>query len=226
LLLLLAIEKQAAGIFKAKLDNHSILSSLSEVPIMFNICVFCASAMPKSEQISCDCAAFADYLVKGGHSLVYGGASVGLMWLVAGRVATCGGKIIGIMPKFLTNREISAAKIDESYIVSDMAERKAMMIEKSDAFVILPGGVGTLDEFFEVVCLSSLGKVRKPIVVLNSAGFFDDLIKFMERTHQEGVLALPYSRYFTVVDKPEEVIPAIENFQLPPVPSWVLPDED
>lgn len=193
---------------------------------MFNICVFCASAMPKSEQISCDCAAFADYLVKGGHSLVYGGASVGLMWLVAGRVATCGGKIIGIMPKFLTNREISAAKIDESYIVSNMAERKAMMIEKSDAFVILPGGVGTLDEFFEVVCLSSLGKVRKPIVVLNSAGFFDDLIKFMERTHQEGVLALPYSRYFTVVDKPEEVIPAIENFQLPPVPSWVLPDED
>ena len=182
--------------------------------------------MPKSEQISRDCAAFADCLVKGGHSLVYGGASVGLMWLVAGHVAACGGKIIGIMPKFLTNREISAAKIDESYIVSDMAERKAMMIEKSDAFVILPGGVGTLDEFFEVVCLSSLGKVRKPIVVLNSDGFFDDLIKFMERTHQEGVLALPYSRYFTVVNKPEEVIPAIENFQLPPVPSWVLPDED
>lgn len=192
---------------------------------MFNICVFCASAMPKSEQISRDCAAFADCLVRGGHKLVYGGASVGLMWVVAGRVSACGGKIIGIMPKFLTNREISAAKLDESYIVSDMAERKAMMIEKSDAFVILPGGVGTLDEFFEVVCLSSLGKVRKPIVVLNSDGFFDDLIKFMERTHQEGVLALPYSRYFTVVNKPEEVIPAIENFQLPPVPEWVLSDE-
>ncbi|MGM9997853.1 MAG: TIGR00730 family Rossman fold protein [Candidatus Bruticola sp.] len=189
---------------------------------MFNVCVFCASSEPKNKQISKDCASLADCLVKGGHTLVYGGASVGLMWLVAGRVAAAGGHIIGIMPKFLTNREICSVTLDEKYIVSNMAERKTMMIEKSDAFVILPGGVGTLDEFFEVVCLSSLGKVRKPIVLLNSAGFFDDLLKFMEHAYQEGVLPLHYGRYFVTVNSPEEVLPAIENFQLPPVPDWVF----
>ncbi|MGM9992093.1 MAG: TIGR00730 family Rossman fold protein [Candidatus Bruticola sp.] len=189
---------------------------------MFNICVFCASSEPNNEQISQDCVSFANCLIEGGHTLVYGGASVGLMWLVAGRVAAAGGHIIGIMPKFLTSREICSVQLDEKYIVDSMTERKTMMIEKSDAFVILPGGVGTLDEFFEVVCLSSLGKLRKPIVVLNSVGFFDELLKFMENVYQEGVLSLPYSRYFTVVNKPEEVLPAIENFQLPPVPSWVL----
>lgn len=188
---------------------------------MTNICVFCASSFPKNERILADCLELGRILVKSGCTLVYGGAHVGIMGKIAEIFLKEKGKVVGIMPELLTNREIASTELTEKFIVNSMAERKALMNDKAEAFVVLPGGIGTLDEFSEVVCLSSLGQVRKPIVVLNSCGYFDYLLKFMEHAWDEALLPLPINRYLTVVNSPSEVMSALENFSLPPVPSWI-----
>lgn len=190
-----------------------------------NICVFCASSAAENSVIEKDAENFASLLAKLGHNLVYGGASVGIMGLIARKVLSENGKVIGIMPKSLTGREIASQEITEKYIVGSMAERKTMMTEKSDAFVILPGGLGTLDELFEVACLSSLGLCRKPIVVLNSDGYYDCLRDFFNRAHKEKFVEYPTEKLIVFASSPEEVFSALENYELPPIPSWIKLDE-
>lgn len=188
---------------------------------MSNICVFCASSVTKNVYIAEDCVKLAELIVQRGDTLVYGGAFVGLMGLLADTVLKNGGKAIGIMPKSLTSREIAKEGLTESYITSSMAERKELLIAKSDAFVILPGGFGTLDEFFEVVCLGSLGLCRKPIVILNSQNYYAKLLEFLQYAGEQGMLPYPYQNIISVVNGPEEIFAAIDNYQLPPIPEWM-----
>ena len=143
------------------------------------------------------------------------------MGLLADTVLKNGGKVIGIMPKSLTSREIAKEGLTESYITESMADRKELLIAKSDAFVILPGGFGTLDELFEVVCLGSLSLCRKPIIILNSQNYYDKLLEFLQYAGEQGMLPYHYQNLISVVSKPEEVFNAIANYKLPPVPEWL-----
>jgi len=186
-----------------------------------NICVFCASSKPKNEIIGKEARRFAELLVEKGHTLVYGGAGVGLMGLISDTVLENKGRIIGIMPECLTGREIVYEQLSERYIVGSMAERKEMMVAKSDAFVILPGGLGTLDELFEVACLASIGLCRKPIAVLNSCGYYDCLRDFLDNVRREGLTELSPAELLNFVSSPEEVFAALAAYKPLPVPSWM-----
>ncbi|MBQ7501165.1 TIGR00730 family Rossman fold protein [bacterium] len=186
-----------------------------------NICVFCASSNPKNEMIVRQARRFAELLADNKHTLVYGGAGVGLMGLIADTILEKNGRIIGIMPEALTKREIAYKQLTERYIVGSMAERKEMMIAKSEAFVILPGGLGTLDELFEAACLASLGLCRKPIAVLNSCGYYDSLRSFLDNAVQEGLIEPSAAELLNFVSFPEEIFTALAAYKPLPAPAWV-----
>lgn len=188
---------------------------------MSSICVFCASALPKNPLFKEHTLQLAQILAEKDYTLVYGGAHVGLMGILARRVMELGGKVVGIMPHSLTGREVASDDLTEKYLVSSMAERKRLMLERSQALVVLPGGLGTMDEFWESVCLSSLGEERKPIILINSGGFYNKLLAWTEEAYAEGLLALPFQRYVSVIASPSQLEEALANFQLPPIPSWV-----
>lgn len=152
------------------------------------ICVFCSAKLDFSQQTIDACRLFAKWIGENDHTLVYGGAKVGLMGLMADEVLASGGKADGYMPRGLFSKEIPHLGLTNMYEVPDLMERKRQMMESSDLFVILPGGVGTLDEFFEVLTWKSLNCFNKPILVFNLNGFWDSLLAMIEDLHQKKVL--------------------------------------
>ncbi|WP_406863284.1 TIGR00730 family Rossman fold protein [Streptomyces sp. HUAS MG47] len=153
-----------------------------------NICVF-LSAADLDERYTRPAREFAELLGKGGHTLVWGGSDVGLMKLVADGVQESGGRLVGVSVDFLAHKARKQA--DEMITAKDLAERKALLLEKSDAIVVMVGGTGTLDEATDVLELKKHGKHAKPVVVLNTAGFYDGLKEQFRRMDAEGFLPLP-----------------------------------
>ncbi|MFD5894803.1 MULTISPECIES: TIGR00730 family Rossman fold protein [unclassified Streptomyces] len=153
-----------------------------------NICVF-LSAADLDERYTGPAREFAELLGKGGHTLVWGGSDVGLMKVVADGVEEAGGRLVGVSVGFLgaSVRE----RADEMVIAKDLAERKALLLSKSDAVVIMVGGTGTLDEATEILELKKHGMHDKPVVLLNTAGFYDGLKEQFVRMDREGFLPLP-----------------------------------
>ena len=152
------------------------------------ICVFCSSKLDFDEFTLKQCKDFANWLGKSGHSLVYGGAKAGLMGLMADEVLATGGRVVGYLPKDLFPSEIPHRGLSDLVEVKDLFERKRLMMENSDAFVILPGGVGTLDEFFEVLTWKSLDCFNKPILLFNLNGFWNSLLYMMKDLQDRNVL--------------------------------------
>jgi uncharacterized protein (TIGR00730 family) len=152
------------------------------------ICVFCSSKLDFSAATLEDCRKVARWLAKEGHSLVYGGAKVGLMGLMADEVLAGGGTVIGYLPRDLFPLEIPHRGLSQLIETKDLMERKLLMMENSDAFLILPGGVGTLDEFFEVLTWKSLNCFDKPIVVFNTDGFWNSLLSLLQDLQTKNVL--------------------------------------
>ncbi len=152
------------------------------------ICVFCASADGANPAYQESAGRLGDALARRGIGLVYGGAKAGLMGAVADAVLAGGGRVIGVIPHVLVDMEVSHAGCTELHVVDTMHTRKALMGEKADAFLILPGGYGTLEEMFEVLAWQTLRLHDKPICLLNVAGFYDDLIRFLDHCQAEGVL--------------------------------------
>ncbi|MFG2329149.1 TIGR00730 family Rossman fold protein [Streptomyces sp. NPDC048604] len=153
-----------------------------------NICVF-LSAADLDERYTRPAREFAELLGKGGHTLVWGGSDVGLMKVVADGVQEAGGRLVGVSVEFLAYKARKQA--DEMITAKDLAERKALLLEKSDAIVVMVGGTGTLDEATDVLELKKHGKHAKPVVVLNTAGFYDGLKEQFRRMDAEGFLPLP-----------------------------------
>ncbi|MEU8526282.1 MULTISPECIES: TIGR00730 family Rossman fold protein [Streptomyces] len=153
-----------------------------------NICVF-LSAADLDERYTRPAREFAELLGKGGHTLVWGGSDVGLMKVVADGVQENGGRLVGISVEFLAYKAREQA--DEMITAKDLAERKALLLEKSDAIVVMVGGTGTLDEATDVLELKKHGKHAKPVVVLNTEGFYDGLKDQFRRMDEEGFLPLP-----------------------------------
>lgn len=152
------------------------------------ICVF-LSAAELSERYTGPAREFATLLGRGGHTLVWGGSDTGLMKVVADGVRDAGGRLVGVSVEFLRHRARSDA--DQMTITGDLAERKALMLNQSDAIVIMVGGLGTLDEATEILELKKHGLHTKPVVLLNTAGFYDGLTRQLERMEADGFLPIP-----------------------------------
>jgi hypothetical protein len=148
-------------------------------------------------------------LAEAGIRLVYGGGAVGLMGVVAQSVLDSGGQVTGIIPDFLDRAEVGKTNLTELIKTETMHDRKAIMAERSDGFVVLPGGLGTLDETFEILTWKQLQLHNKPIVLVNVEGYWDHFVHLVEHQVREGFVRERYLQFFRIVDTVEEVVPAL-----------------
>jgi uncharacterized protein (TIGR00730 family) len=155
----------------------------------FSICVYCGSRSGVLPLYADVARQVGTWIAKHNGQLVYGGGNNGLMGLVAQATAEAGGRVVGIIPKALQTKENTRTACTELHVVDTMHERKQMMAERADAFLALPGGIGTFEEFFEVWTWRQLGYHDKPIGLLNTAGYYDGLLQFAQRSVQEGFLS-------------------------------------
>ncbi|HLC08153.1 MAG TPA: TIGR00730 family Rossman fold protein [Methyloceanibacter sp.] len=176
-----------------------------------NICVYCGSGTGHNPAYVEAAREFGRILVKDGIGLVYGGGSLGLMGEVAKTVLHEGGHVTGIIPGFLSEREHMLLEVQELHVVEDMHQRKRLMFLKSDAFVALPGGLGTLEEFVEQLTWSQLGRHNKPIVLANIDGFWDPLLALFKRMQGEAFIRPGLELRLELVDRVEDIVPAISR---------------
>lgn len=154
----------------------------------FSICVYCGSRPGERPEYSASAVATGQWIGRNGGQLVYGGGRTGLMGIVAEATRNAGGRVIGIIPKALVDKELADTLCDELHIVDTMHERKAMMGERADAFVALPGGIGTFEELFEIWTWRQLGYHDKPTGILNVAGYYDAMLAFLTHSVREGFM--------------------------------------
>ncbi|MFD5424106.1 TIGR00730 family Rossman fold protein [Streptomyces sp. NPDC127084] len=173
-----------------------------------NICVF-LSAADLDERYTRPAREFAELLGKGGHTLVWGGSDVGLMKVVADGVQEAGGRLVGVSVEFLSDRARAIA--DEMVVARDLAERKAQMLSRADAVVIMVGGTGTLDEATEILELKKHGHTTMPVVLLNTAGFYDGLRQQFLRMEAEGFLPVPLSDLVFFAEEPVGALAYLEE---------------
>jgi len=174
-----------------------------------NVCVYCGSGLGNNPAYAAGARAFGQALAKADIGLVYGGGGLGLMGAVAHATLDAGGRVTGVIPEFLTQREMMLLDVDELIVTRDMHERKALMFERSDAFVALPGGVGTLEELVEQLTWSQLGQHTKPIVVANIKGFWDPFLTLLAHMKSDAFIRDGINVRFSVVSEVEQIIPAI-----------------
>ncbi|HET7201862.1 MAG TPA: TIGR00730 family Rossman fold protein [Steroidobacteraceae bacterium] len=164
----------------------------------FALCVFCGSGLGARPEFANAAKQVGTEIGRRGWTLVYGGGHVGLMGVVADATLAAGGKVVGVIPRFLHDKEVAHRGLSALEIVTSFAERKQRMGELSDAFLSLPGGVGTLDELFEAWSWTQAGLQRKPSGLLSVAGYYDDLVRFIERAEAEGFIRPASRRVFKV----------------------------
>ncbi|WP_327353271.1 TIGR00730 family Rossman fold protein [Streptomyces sp. NBC_01304] len=175
-----------------------------------NICVF-LSAADLDERYTGPARQFAELLGKGGHTLVWGGSDVGLMKVVADGVEGAGGRLVGVSVDFLAAKARPVVAPDEMVIARDLAERKALLLEKADAVVVMVGGTGTLDEATEILELKKHGKAEQPVVLLNTAGFYDGLKEQFRRMEDEGFLPVPLTELVFFASEPVGALAYLEE---------------
>ncbi|QZH57670.1 TIGR00730 family Rossman fold protein [Mycolicibacterium farcinogenes] len=173
-----------------------------------NVCVF-LSAADLDERYTEPARAFAELLGKGGHTLVWGGSDKGLMKVVADEVQAAGGRLVGISVEFL--RQQARVGADEMVITADLSQRKALLLERSDALMVMPGGLGTLDEATEILELRKHRRHDKPVVLLNTAGFYDGLVIQLRRMEQDGFLPVPLDQLVFVAEEPAAAMEYLER---------------
>ncbi len=171
------------------------------------ICVYCGSGTGNDPAYAEAARTLGRSLAEHDIGLVYGGGGVGLMGELARATLDAGGRVTGIIPDFLSEREHMLRKVDELIVVRDMHERKRLMFERSDAFVALPGGIGTLEELVEQLTWSQLGRHRKPIIVVNVAGFWTPFLGLLQHMRHDGFIRSSLDVRFTVVDEVGQVVP-------------------
>ncbi|HEY8163489.1 MAG TPA: TIGR00730 family Rossman fold protein [Methylocystis sp.] len=174
-----------------------------------NICVYCGSAEGDDPRYAVAAENFGRALARADIGLVFGGGSCGLMGVVARSTLNAGGRVTGVIPSFLDEREIALQGMTELIIVDDMHTRKRLMFEKSDAFVALPGGVGTLEELTEQLTWIQLGRHAKPLVIADICGFWRPLLSLFAHMHNSGFIRKGYDIRYLVAERVEEIIPMI-----------------
>jgi len=192
---------------------------------MRRVCVFCGSSVGNKAIYREAAEALGNLLAARGIGLVYGGGNVGLMGVIAETVLTAGGEVIGVIPQALADREIAHIGVSDLRIVDSMHSRKAMMADLSDAFIAMPGGVGTFEEFFEAVTWTQLGVHRKPCGLLNAGEFYTPLAAFIDQAVTEGFIKPIHRSMIVVDDHPERLLDSLAKVELPDVPKWIRREE-
>ncbi|MDD5586011.1 MAG: TIGR00730 family Rossman fold protein [Alphaproteobacteria bacterium] len=182
-----------------------------------SVCVYCSSSNHSDETYKNVARDVGAALARRNVRVVYGGGRRGLMGLVADAALEAGGEVIGIIPEFICSREIEHTHLTELHVVNDMHTRKRMMVEQSDAFVVLPGGFGTLDETFEILSWKQLGLHNKPIIVFNYNGFWTPLLDLIGHMETHGFIIPDNARSFTVVKDIDGMFAALAAPPGPPL---------
>jgi uncharacterized protein (TIGR00730 family) len=188
---------------------------------MTSVCVFTGSSRGVRPEYLAAATELGRLLAARGIRLVYGGARVGLMGAVADAALKGGGDVIGVIPAALVAKEVAHTGLTDLRVVESMHERKALMSDLADAFVALPGGWGTLEEFFEVLTWAQLGLHRKPCGLLNVQGYFDGLLVFLAHTIDEGFVRPQHAGMIAVATTPVDLVARLEAAPVPPVEKWL-----
>jgi len=192
---------------------------------MKRICVFCGSSAGARPKYRAAAEVLGEELVRRRIALVYGGGKVGLMGILADAVLRAGGEVTGVIPESLMGREVAHLGLTKLHVVGSMHERKALMADLSDAFIALPGGFGTLEEFCEVLTWTQLGLHTKPCGVLNVLGYFSPLLAMFDRALDERFLNAENRDLVLAGESPSELLDALGNWQPVPVEKWLDRDE-
>jgi uncharacterized protein (TIGR00730 family) len=188
---------------------------------MNRICVFCGSTAGEDTRYLEAADRFGQILAREGIELVYGGSRVGMMGRIAAATLQAGGRVTGVIPGALMKREVPHQELTELRVVRSMHERKGEMAELSDAFVALPGGLGTLEGFCELLTWGQLGLHQKPCAILDVAGYFQPLVRFLDHMTREGFLARPHRDMVLVEEDPEALVQRLRQYQPPAIPRWI-----
>ncbi|QRE72792.1 TIGR00730 family Rossman fold protein [Methylobacterium aquaticum] len=178
---------------------------------MRTVCVYCGSGFGTDPVFEAAARALGRQLAEAGIALVYGGGNVGLMGTVARAVLDHGGHVTGIIPDFLKSRERMLDDVQETIVVSDMHTRKKLMFDRSDAFVAMPGGIGTLEELVEQMTWSQLGQHAKPILLLSVAGFWTPFLGLLDHMRRTGFIREGLDLSYLVAEEPDQVVPMLRE---------------
>ncbi|TAH22473.1 MAG: TIGR00730 family Rossman fold protein [Cytophagales bacterium] len=188
---------------------------------MKSIGVFCGSVVGKNPIYKQTALELGLFLVKKQIRLVYGGGKVGLMGVLADTVMQNGGKVVGVIPQFLIEMEVAHNRLSEQIMVKTMHERKKRMTDMADGFIIIAGGIGTMDEFFEILAWAQLGLHKKPVALLNVNGFFDKLLDYMDFVISEGFIK-PQCKQMLIIDNTiEGLFEKMQNHQPSNMKQWL-----
>lgn len=192
---------------------------------MKNISVFCGSSEGNDEGIISQAYNLGEEFAKRNITLVYGAAKIGIMGQVAKGVTENNGKVIGVIPEFLKLKEVYHPNLDELVITDNMHDRKVIMYEKSDGFMILPGGFGTMDEFFEITTWGQLGLHTKPIGILNLKGFYNDLLELANTMVNKGFLKQANLDAVVVDTSIDGLLDKMNSYKPLPTPKWLKKEQ-
>jgi len=190
------------------------------------LCIYCGSSSGHDAVYVAGARAMINAMAARGVGLVYGGGGIGVMGAAADAMLAAGGDVIGIIPKSLATKEVAHAGLTELHITQSMHERKQRMADYSDGFIALPGGIGTLEELFEIWTWAQLGFHAKPCAVLNVNGYFDGLIRFVDHAVAEGFLKSDHRAMLIVETDPDKLLDRLEAYQAPEVTQWVTQKEE
>ncbi len=188
---------------------------------MRSACVFCGSRFGIEPAYDEAAKALGRALAAEGITLVYGGGRVGLMGVVAEAALDAGGDVVGVIPQALLEREIAHTGLTDLRVVGSMHERKALMSELSEGFIALPGGTGTLEEFFEVLTWAQLGEHRKPCALLNAGRYYDPLLALFDHMVAKGFLSEEHRAMVVVETEPEALLETLAGYTPPSVVKWI-----
>ena len=188
---------------------------------MKRVCIFCGSSPGIRKSYALAATQLAEILVASGLAIVYGGGNVGLMGILADAALKAGGEVIGVIPGMLASKELAHAGLTELRVVGSMHERKALMAELSDAFIAMPGGYGTFDEFCEILTWTQLGLKRSPCGLLNVDGYYDHLLKLFDHAVAEQFLKPPHRRMVLDDPDPASLVAKIQRYSMPVVDKWI-----
>ena len=186
-----------------------------------SVCVFCGASIGSNPAYREAAVALGQAIARRGWTLVYGGGAVGLMGVVADAAMAAGGDVVGIIPQSLLDAEVGHKGLTRLEVVDGMHARKARMAELSDAFIALPGGLGTLEELFEVWTWGQLGYHAKPLGLLDVNGFYDKLGGFLDNIVEEGFVRPQHRDMLLLGQQPDELLAAMDRFVAPVAPKWV-----
>ncbi|SMP28979.1 hypothetical protein SAMN06264346_11147 [Chryseobacterium profundimaris] len=207
------LSSQTGNLLKKEKFNYNLT--------MKSITVFCGSSFGSEDIYQEQASLLGQTLAKQNIQLVYGGANVGLMGAIADGALHSGGKVVGVLPYFLQSKEIAHKQLTELILVETMHERKTKMNELCDGVIVLPGGYGTLEEFFEMITWAQLGLHQKPIGILNIDGFYDDLINLVQHMIDKGFLKQINRDMLLISNNIDELLEMMRKYKAPKVGKWI-----